>query len=272
MPRVPPPPKVYKYQGFNEHTLANLAGAQIRFTAPADFNDPFDCALPFFDPSRLTDADFLRAFRYYEQKRGSGPRIVEAMCPGGVPSQQFRDLILRSVQEVFEDRGRILLEERGVACFSAEPLNITMWSHYAAGHRGFCLQFDTSIEPFTHAYRVRYADDFPYVNPVDIILDPFADGDPENPLFVASALTKATCWQYEQEWRIMHMEPNKLFGYDRRALTGVYFGAAMPPAHKEILCRVLQGSTTKLYEVRRHEKGFALQAEHVTYTPFKYDK
>jgi len=83
-------------------------------------------------------------------------------------------------------------------------------------------------------------------------------------------LTKASCWKCEEEWRIMHMEPNKLFGYDWRALTGIYFGAAVAPAHKEVLCLVLHGSPTQLYNVERAEKGFALKVVKVTYTPFDY--
>jgi len=269
VPRTQPPPRLYKYQPINVQTLANLKSAQLWFNAPIRFNDPFDCALPIFDSSRLTDADFLRAFNYYKEHHPTSQYIVDVMCPGGVPTQGFRDLILRSVEDGFAERRKIQLEQRGVACFSAKPLDITMWSHYADGHRGFCLEFDTSVKPFTDSYHVRYAEAFPYVNPVDIIIEPTND-DPENELLVASVLTKASCWQYEEEWRIMHMEPNKLFGYDWRALTGIYFGAAMAPAHKEILCLLLHGSPTQLYNIERDEKGFTLRAQRVTYKPYDY--
>jgi len=270
MPRKPPPPRLYKYQPFDARTLANLKSAQIWFNAPIRFNDPYDCALPMFDTSRLTEADFRRVFDHYRERQPTGQFIVERMCPDGVPSQEFRDLIVRSAQEGSDERRRILLEQRGIACFSANSLDITMWSHYADGHHGFCLEFDTGIKPFTEAYYVRYADAFPYVNPVDIIVNPH-DGDPENDLLVSSVLTKAACWKYEEEWRIMHLEPNKLFGYDWRALTGIYFGAQILPAHREILCLVLQGSPTQLYNVERDDaKGFALRARRVTYKPYEY--
>ena len=35
-------------------------------------------------------------------------------------------------------------------------------------------------------------------------------------------LTKAKCWEYEQEWRVLHQEADKLYGYDRSSLTGIY--------------------------------------------------
>jgi hypothetical protein len=107
MPRTPPPARLYKYQPFNPHTLANLKSAQIWFNAPARFNDPFDCALPIFNPSRLTDADYLKAFDHYQHKLGSTPEILEGMCPNGVPSQAFRDLIVRSIQDGFANRREI---------------------------------------------------------------------------------------------------------------------------------------------------------------------
>jgi len=269
MPRKLPPTHLYQYQPFTVQTLSNLTSAQLWFNAPIRFNDPFDCALPIFDPARLTDADFLKAFNHYKNAQPTSQYVLDAMCPDGMPSQAFRDLIVRSATDGFGERRKILLEQRGVACFSAKPLDITMWSHYADGHRGFCLEFDTSIKPFTDAYCVRYADAFPYINPVDIIVEPTSD-DPENDLFVASVLTKGACFQYEDEWRIMHKEPNKLFRYERRALTGIYFGAQIPPTHREILCLVLRGTPTQLYSVEQDKKGFALTATKGTYTPNDY--
>jgi Protein of unknown function (DUF2971) len=270
VPRTTPPPRLYKYQPFNARTLENLANRQIWFNAPSRFNDPFDCALPFFDPSRLTDADYLRAYQHQKERMPTTPRLDAKLCPNGVPSQEFRDLIVRSVTDVFETQRKTLLEDRGVTCFSAKPLDITMWSHYADGHRGFSLEFDTSTEPWrSTTFRVRYADAFPYVNPIDVLINPIPD-DPENDLLIASVLTKAACWQYEEEWRAMHMEPNKRFGYDFRILTGIYFGAAMPTAHKGILSSVLRDSPTQLYQVQRDEKGFALKAVPVKFTPNDY--
>jgi len=270
MPRTLPPPRLYKYQPFTPQTLANLKSAQIWFNAPLRFNDPFDCALPIYDPSHLTDADFLRAYTHEKTRRSMTPELEAELGPNGVPSQVFRDMILNAVHDTFTKMRKTLLEERGFSCFSAKPLDIMMWSHYADGHRGFCLEFDTSYDPWiSKTFHVRYADTFSYINPVDIIVEP-AGADPENPLLVASVLTKARCWEYEHEWRTMHLQPNTLFGYEWRALTGIYFGAAMPPAHKEILCLVLHGSPTHLYNVERDEKGFALRATKVTYQPYDY--
>ena len=52
MPKKSPPAHVYKYQPVNTRTLSNLKQASIWFSAPADFNDPFDCALRGIDPEQ----------------------------------------------------------------------------------------------------------------------------------------------------------------------------------------------------------------------------
>jgi hypothetical protein len=262
------PPRLYKYQPFNPQTLANLKQASIWFSAPVAFNDPFDCALPVVDSARLTDADFQRALAYVLERREMSPELKAQMCPDGIPTPKFRETIIKSVTEIFAERRKIQLEQRGVACFSAKPLDIMMWSHYADGHRGFCLEFTAAIEPFSKARQVRYHEDFPYVNPVSLLVEDSTDGD--NELLVAMVLTKAPCWQYEEEWRLMHMEASKLYTYDYSALTGIYFGAAMPFVHKEILSLVLRGAPTQSHEVLRDEKGFGLVSRPVTYTPFDY--
>jgi len=265
VPRKLPPPRLYKYQPFNAQSLANLKNASIWFSAPTAFNDPFDCALPIVDPARLTENDFQRALEYVKGRRTMTAELIAEMCPDGKPSQRFREVILKSIDSIYSARRKLQTTGRGVACFSAKPLDITMWSHY----RGFCLEFDTSIEPFSKAFHVRYSETFPYVNPVDLLVEPDHD-DSENELLVALVLTKAPCWNYEEEWRVMHMEPSTLFTYDYRALTGIYFGAAMPYAHKEILSLVLHGAPTTAYEVLQDDQGFALHAKVVTYQPFEY--
>ena len=84
-------------------------------------------------------------------------------------------------------------------------------------------------------------------------------------------LTKATCWEYEREWRALHMDPDRPYAYDWQALTGVYLGAMMDPAHKEILSMILRESGTQLYDVRHGPKSFDLEAASVDFSPFDYE-
>jgi len=118
MPRTLPQPRLYKYQPFTPQTLANLKSAQIWFNAPLRFNDPFDCALPIYDPSHLTDADFLRAYTHEKTRRSMTPELEAELGPNGVPSQVFRDMILNAVHDTFTKMRKTLLEERGFSCLA----------------------------------------------------------------------------------------------------------------------------------------------------------
>ncbi len=39
-----------------------------------------------------------------------------------------------------------------------------MWSHYADSHKGICLEFDTSFEPFNKSRQVKYGNKIPIIN------------------------------------------------------------------------------------------------------------
>ena len=269
MAKTPVPSRLYKYQPFNAQTLANLKQASIWFSAPINFNDPYDCALSVVDPDKLTDADFMRALDYVRSRKQMSEKLKAEMCPDGVPTPAFRESVVKSVRRVYDERKKVQLEQRGVACFSEHSTDIMMWSHYADGHRGFCLEFDTSLPPFTKAMQVCYSDTVPSINPIDVLVEDHSDAE-DNELLRAFVLTKAPCWSYEREWRLMHEEASKLYCYGEHALSGVYFGAAMPYPHKEIICLVLRGAPIQFHEMLRDERSFRLHSRPVTYTPYVY--
>ena len=67
--------------------------------------------------------------------------------PNGKPSQKFIDG-MEKVRRIRNQELRAQISQRGVACFTTELNNILMWSHYADGHKGFCLEFDTNFFKF----------------------------------------------------------------------------------------------------------------------------
>jgi len=276
MPKKSPPAHVYKYQPVNTRTLSNLKQASIWFSAPADFNDPFDCALRGIDPEQgLPDSELQRVLDQIRRNPGMSAKLQAEMCTAdGKPTPKFRESVIRSLQSAIENERKVRREQRGVACFSELRDDIVMWSHYADGHRGFCLEFSTAFMPFSKALQVNYQDNFPTI-PAGVLFSDHHAGHDEgttHQLMQAFVLTKAPCWGYEKEWRTLHIDANKLFTYDYHALTGIYFGAAMPYAQKEIISLILRGAPTQLYEMQQAERGFALTPRTVTYTPFPYQQ
>jgi hypothetical protein len=72
-----------------------------------------------------------------------------------------------------------------------------MWGHYADRHRGVCLEFDSSIEPFRQAAAVHYSTKYPSLD---------ASQDFFEILRERVFLTKAAPWSYEEEFRMLGLE------------------------------------------------------------------
>ena len=262
----PVPPRLYKYQPFTERTLTNLNRREVWFARPETFNDPFDCALALRieDPS---DEELLRQLELYQEALGD--RALDPVAAGyldaeGRPTADFKDRVVGAAAEQLQGKAQENRTARGVTCFSEEPDDLLLWAHYGAGHRGFCLEFDTNTELFRKALPVRYDDGLPALNIVQA-LEGTAPVD-----WMADVLTKARCWSYEREWRVIHVEPDRPFTYDWRALTAVYFGAAMDDAHKEMIALILAGAPTRLFTFRHRTDTFALEAASIEYTPYDY--
>lgn len=245
------PEYLYKYENFNMLSIQNLKNAQLYFNAPKNFNDPFDCST--LKNINLTDEKLLEINNFYSTKY---PKIAASN----------KNSIIKSIQQEFQEYQFKLLNERGCTCFSEINNNLLMWSHYSDGHKGFCLEFDTSYEPFNKARKVEYKKDFPYVDPMIY----FNQEENQNAL-LEPIFTKYQDWEYEQEWRIFHKEANKLFGYSIRALNAVYFGCNVDPVNIEIIALILQGQNenVKFYQAKKSKNNYSLVFENFQYIPHK---
>ena len=89
----------------------------------------------------------------------------------------------------------------GVLCLTEIADSIPMWTHYAAGHRGFAIGFDTTSDLFQKAInpdsdsplsRVRYESDRPVLT-----------GGRTHPDTIFFKKSKE--WEYEHEWRWLEL-------------------------------------------------------------------
>jgi hypothetical protein len=244
------PPKLYKYQSYNVQTLDNLKNRSLWFSKPAQFNDPFDHRVIPFEMADAGPQDWTHL--YNELSKANAARGISLPYSG--PTEEFKAKVKTGYQKAYEERVK-RLQERGVACFSAKVDDILMWSHYADGHRGFCLEFDAGYEPFSKALPVIYSDAFPALNLSDGVVKDVPD------LLVTNLTTKSSCWSYEQEWRVFHLEGNQEHHFEAASLTGIYFGCEMPFVHQEVIARTLAGSPTHLYTMKLSGTKFTVEAE-----------
>jgi pullulanase/glycogen debranching enzyme len=130
-----------------------------------------------------------------------------------------------------------------------------MWSHYANAHTGICLKFaNDDSEPFMgRAQRVNY---LPFYQKAHAIY--------QNPMEQVDRilLSKAKCWAYEAEWRIIDHE----FGYglkyfDPSILTGIVLGYKISESHERSILKWITArkSTVDVYKALRSSDGFCIQ-------------
>lgn len=255
------PKSLFKYESVNTYSLGNLKNAKIYFNRPIDFNDPFDCSV-IKESINYTDADVLVMYNQYIKDKNLSKKQISSYSE--IP-QHFITAIKSSINTVSNSSENEHLYNKGCSCFSEIYDDILMWSHYANGHRGYCLEFDTSFEPFNKAISVIYDNHYPKWNPLELINSD--DEDPDNKAMIPLRY-KFEHWKHEREWRIFHIEPRKLFGYDVKALKSIYFGLAIDEAHLEIICLVLLGQNPeiKFYKALRDKTAYKVNFEEFIYT------
>jgi hypothetical protein len=248
---LPLPGKLYKYQPYNVQTLDNLKNQILWFSKPAQFNDPFDCRVIPSEIEPMSEKEWQALFKLARQAAAGARKIL----PHQAPDTAFKALVREGIEKTFENNVSDF-QQRGVACFSAKVDDILLWSHYADGHRGFCLEFDTTYAPFRKARPVIYADAFPTLDAGEVT-EVWIHRKPD-PL-MKFLFTKSSCWEYEQEWRVLHHEGGSAYGFDSAALTGIYLGCEMPEVHQEVIVRLLAGFPTHLYEMKSAGTKFEVE-------------
>lgn len=126
-----------------------------------------------------------------------------------------------------------------VFCISATRMHPLLWSHYTYRHRGLCIRFDHTLDPFRFSNKVTYTKDYPEV------VYPFAD-EFDSQMIEKTVLTKAKYWKYEEEfrlWSIRMGNPSWRMGLswlderkvqiDTSVIKGVTFGAWMSPSKRQ---------------------------------------
>ena len=264
---APLPPSLFKYQPFSTRSLQNLKTRTLWFSSAVMFNDPFDCAFSLRS-DELRPEDFEILFEDMCKQAASRAHMVKLYKPDGRLSDEFVELVKRSIASHLGEGTLSSLRGRGIASLAESPTDMLMWAHYADGHRGFCLEFDTTRPPFSKALKVAYRSTLPKLNFVRLVTDDSAQADQH--YLESMFLTKASCWEYEREWRVLHQTPDQAYTYPWQALKAVHCGAAMPSVNFEIIALILRDSPTNLFNVLRSPDQFAVTTQPVNYHPFTY--
>jgi hypothetical protein len=87
------------------------------------------------------------------------------------------------------------IERRRIYCLTPDSMSILMWSHYGANHTGICLEFHIASNVlFSKAQGVDYPTEYPEILTEELYTRETVD---------KVLLTKARCWEYEGEFRLL---------------------------------------------------------------------
>lgn len=246
---------------------------EILFSSPNYFNDPYDCSLCFDNEFVLKIA--ISLFKKWGFKLGKADenRIKLASDPfdaiytilqqhgKNVSKEQVKNKLKVDVWKSIDKIRRCLQ----ISCFSKCNDNILMWSHYCKNHTGYCIEykFDSSLI-CDNLYPVQYSNKRIPWRP-----------DPKKPdaALITSLRSKAECWSYEQECRMILPDiPPVLEDANRPRMAylaknfiqAIYLGSRCPSDKENLIKEYYKDQQLPVYKMELSSREYRLEAKRIT--------
>lgn len=159
-----------------------------------------------------------------------------------------------------------------VGCLCTDYKNRLMWSHYADGHKGFCIEYDFSVPckersdllvlPVVYS---RERPKFPWS--VALAADKKSDvvkSDGARAM-IRSLVTKDDAWQYEDEWRIITLQSAGIESVKMPPISCIYIGALCPEEHRAMLLEIAQTHNIPVKQMTIDRGEYTLRTSNVSY-------
>ncbi len=171
-----------------------------------------------------------------------------------------------------------------ICCFSTNYKNILMWSHYANGHKGFCLIFNYSLFNNRVYLKINGAD-ISFVNRKNrfVMNDNYIpllkvkySGRKPNPIhssdlgletskdkIIDNLTTKYNKWSYENEYRAVLFKNSIVGGnkvsYPRETLNGIILGCDIAKKLETKLTKIALQKGFKIYKAIKEYGKYSLK-------------
>lgn len=283
---------LYKYYSI-ESGLKTLSEGKIKWSSPLIFNDPFDNQCDFIIEGTKDDyvtcmVNNLKAHISEESefKLAFSDSIVNQQLAilKSLPKNvafKFIDLAGKSTlykdDEIFKYKDlfnatikQCFLRNSSIFCLSENNDNILMWSHYAENHTGIVVNFKDyppADSPIKLAKKVVYSENLPTFRIEDLAYKNISKED----IYNAFTLTKAKCWEYEQEWRITtFMRKNgslcEIIPFEKKEVQGIYLGCNISQVNAQKVVSLVKNEYpwAKIYQAYKSKDKFALEFKILT--------
>lgn len=194
------PRYIYKYMSL-KNLEKLILNSSLHFSKVSAFNDPFEfkAYITCDSPKETIKQFFIRECSFSNRRAKRQP------------------IDMKETKEYVKSETSRLLGELSVCCFSKNPRNILMWSHYADKHEGVCVKFDTlNASLFQQAIEVSYGSSF--IPEYNFFTDSKMEG------LHKQIYNKAPDWSYEEEMRIVNLNGDKKVLFNKQNLVEIIFG------------------------------------------------
>ena len=219
--------KVYKYRSGTDRDIETLLANQIFISSKEKLNDP--CEALFND-------DDLRNYI------NLADRIQ-------IPHKSGTQLYIEWINEV--------RESFGVYSLSFDVKNELLWSYYANGHKGFCIEYEMELlrelsipGSYTNVIQMHYQDKLPTLR--------FKFSDDIHEVVYIMHGYKSKRWEHEREIRIIS-DKLGLVNIKEKAVKGIYFGVRMPDSEKKKIVDTFQGRNIQFYQMVLKPNSYLLE-------------
>jgi len=249
---------LFKFSRFDvthiEYLEMLFVEGKLYHSIPEIFNDPFECKPHFNWPSSPSKVrDIRKHLIKAEVKKGHTRKSAESLISKNMRRPDF-------IQQTIYDSILKTFSGIRISSFTTQKNNLLFWSHYADSHKGFCVEYDSTVLPISYAFKVQYKDDYPKAT----------YPSPNNARMFKPALIKSKAWEYEEEFRIIFIPEDtrqriKNDGtsliLNGKEMKNVYFGANMTDDNKQILTEMIERGpfNPRIWDVSLSKSSFKLE-------------
>jgi hypothetical protein len=248
-------PRLFRYMSLAgdraDRVRSVIVDRALYFASPGSLNDPFE--LRFQYSARGSRGQWREVLSQPEVRAALGLPRWGALTDYAVDlyaSQASANSV------AFGEAFRALTHsDVAVCCLSEKRDDVLMWSHYADGHKGVCLEFTPAAggSLFAEAEPIQYQEEYPN-------FDYFSTTKDERGRLIF--LTKSKRWAYEAEWRVVDVKGGAgIRYYALGELTGVVLGAESDSRDESRIRSWIakSGSSIALYRAVRQPDAYALE-------------
>lgn len=269
----------YKFRNVDTNSIISLSNSTLWLSDLISFNDPFEGTYILNDEFTESVIEFCKGYvtlkpvdKETQSNILNGLRIKK----GADKVEIIKALIKKDFHIMLEhiQKSKVLCLSEGSDDYNNSPItNNLMWSHYANGLRGFCLEFDAislqedlneSTKKTMATFKIKYQK-----KPQILNLSDFANSSQvfhvdENDYInnvISTISTKSIDWEYENEVRIISLSDKNLHKYKPSSLVSIIIGEKMPLDKREALITLIKVTNPNIFikEARLIKDSYSIE-------------